>query len=235
MPNTDSNGYTFFYATVMTLLVAVSLATVATGLKPMQDIEIALAKKQAILNSVSPVEDKTLVDAEYAKRIEPLVIDASGAPVQGANAFDIDIRKEYKKDPKDRQLPLYIYKFDDGKKSYIMPLHGAGLWDAIWGYVALESDFNTIMGTAFDHKGETPGLGAEITKPWFQGQFIGKKLTDEQGGYAFDILKGRGNNIDGKAHVVDGMSGATITGDGVEVMLEKGYGSYQAYFKTLGS
>jgi len=89
---------------------------------------------------------------------------------------------------------------------------------------------NTIAGASYDHAGETPGLGAEITKPWFQQQFIGKQLS-EAGKYNFKILKGKGNDIDGKPHVVDGMSGATITGDGVGEMIEKGYNAYTAFFK----
>ena len=219
----------------MTLIVAVSLASVATSLKPMQEKEEALDKKKQILGSVAPMEDKSLVDAEYAKRIEAKVVDMKGNEIAGANAFDIELRKEYRKPAEKRQLPVYIYKNDDGTKNYIMPLHGAGLWDEVWGYIALDGDLNTISGATYDHKGETPGLGAEITKPWFQNQFIGKQLTDSQGKYAFDILKGKGNDIQGKVHLVDGMSGATITGDGVEAMIEKGYKAYNSFFKKAGS
>jgi len=232
MADINSNKYTLFYVALMTLIVAVSLAFLATELKPRQEAEEALEKKKQILNSVSSIQDKAIVEGEYNKRIKELVVDAQGKPVTDINAFDIDIKKEYRKPVEERQLPVYIYTGDDNAKNYIIPLYGNGLWDAIWGFVALKQDLNTIAGTSFDHKGETPGLGAEITKDWFQGQFVGKELQ-KNGTYAFDILKGRGNAIEGKANLVDGMSGATITGDGVEDMIKKGYDSYQAYFKTV--
>ncbi len=232
MADINSNKYTIGYVVVMTLIVAISLAFMATELKPRQQAEEALEKKKQILNSVSDIQDKSIVEKEYPKLIKEVVVDAQGKPVEGVNAFDIDIKKEYRKPASERQLPVYIYSGDGNAKSYIIPLHGNGLWDEIWGFVALKDDFNTIVGTSFDHKGETPGLGAEITKDWFQSQFVGKKLEDGKA-YAFDILKGRGNAIEGKVHLVDGMSGATITGDGVEDMIEKGYKSYQAYFKTV--
>ncbi len=232
MADINSNNYTLGYVAVMTLIVAVSLAFLATSLKPLQDAEEALEKKKQILNSVSTVEDKSLVEAEYGKRIQELVVDAaSGKIVEGATAFDIDIKKEYKKPATERQMPIYIYTGDDKSKKYILPLFGNGLWDDIWGFLALKEDFNTIAGTSFDHKGETPGLGAEITKEWFQKQFIDKYLA-EQNAYALKVLKGKGNKISDNPYAVDGMSGATITGDGVQDMIEKGYKSYQAYFKA---
>ncbi|MEZ4885010.1 MAG: NADH:ubiquinone reductase (Na(+)-transporting) subunit C [Chitinophagales bacterium] len=232
MADINSNNYTVGYVALMTLIVAVVLAFLATELKPRQDAEEALEKKKQILNSVSDIADKSIVEGEYSKRIKEVVVDAQGKPVEGVNAFDIDIKKEYRKPMSDRQLPVYIYSGDNNAKSYIIPLYGNGLWDEIWGFLALKEDFNTIAGTSFDHKGETPGLGAEITKDWFQDQFVGKQLQTN-GTYAFDILKGRGNAIEGKANLVDGMSGATITGNGVEDMLQKGYSSYQAYFKNV--
>lgn len=232
MADINSNNYTLGYVAVMTLIVAVSLAFLATSLKPLQDAEEALEKKKQILNSVSPIEDKSIVEGEYGKRIQELVVDAaSGKIVEGATAFDINIKKEYKKPANERKMPVYIYTGDDKTKKYILPLFGNGLWDDIWGFVALKDDFNTILGTSFDHKGETPGLGAEITKEWFQKQFVGKQMA-KQNAYALAVLKGRGNAIEGKPFQVDGMSGATITGDGVQDMIEKGYNSYQAYFKS---
>lgn len=231
MANTNSNAYTVTYAVIMTLLVAVSLAAVATGLKPLQEKEEALDKKKQILNSVSAIADKSLVEAEYAKRITEKVVDANGKEVAGAVAFDIDLRKEYRKPAAERQLPLYLYKNDDGSQSYIMPLHGAGLWDEIWGFVALQKDANTIVGASYGHAGETPGLGAEMTQPWFQDQFKGKQLANSKGEFELKVLKGKGNPIDGKPYAVDGMSGATITGDGVQAMIDKGYKSYEPFFK----
>ena len=233
MANTNSNGYTFGYAAVMTLIVAVALAGVSMGLKPMQDEAMALDKKMQILNAVTSVTDKAEVTKLYGERVTEVVINEQGKEVQGAVAFDIEMKKEYRKPSTERKLPLYIYK-EGSKTSYIMPLHGAGLWDEIWGFVALDGDLNTVVGTTFDHKGETPGLGAEISKPWFQDQFKGKKLADN-GQFKLKVLKGKGNPIDGKPYDVDGMSGATITGDGIQDMIAKGYKSYLAYFKQKKS
>jgi len=235
MANTNSNAYTFTYATIMTLIVALALAGVSTLLKPLQDAARALDKKTQILNAVTTVE-KEAADAAYAKSIKELVVKEDGSVIDGAVAFDLDLRKEYKKDASKRQLPLYVYTNDAGAKNYIIPLSGAGLWDAIGGFIALESDLNTIAGSSFNHVGETPGLGAEIATPWFQGQFKGRKFNDASKKYALDVLKGKGNKIEPieqYANKVDGISGATITCDGVENMLKKGYDSYAAYFKTI--
>lgn len=229
MANIDSNGYTFGYAIVMTLVVAIALAGVSTGLRPIQKKEEDIDKKKSILNAVAPITDKSLVEAEYAKRIKEIVVDASGKEVSGVSAFDIEIKKEYKKPVSERKLPLYVYTTDSNEKNYILPLHGAGLWDEIWGFVAVKGDFNTVIGSAYDHKGETPGLGAEIKTDWFQNQFKGKKLAKDNE-FALKILKGKGNPIEGKPFQVDGISGATITGDGVQDMLVKGYNSYTKYF-----
>ena len=227
MADVNSNGYTFIYAIIMTLLVAVSLALAAYGLKPMQQKSIELDKKRSILNAVTSIQDKAKIVMEYDSKIQEVVIDAQGNPVTGIQAFDIDMKKAYKMSDSERKMPLYVYD-EGGKKKYIMPLHGAGLWDEIWGFVALEEDMNTIAGASFDHKGETPGLGAEITKEWFTTQFKGKQLANK-GNFGLKILKGKNNDIKGKPFVVDGMSGATITGDGVQDMIEKGYNKYLPY------
>ncbi len=225
----NSNSYTFLYATIMTLIVAVSLAAVATGLKPMQLQQEELQIKQSILASVMPKPDKAIVQDLYNKSIKEVVISPAGKVIEGVNTKDIELRKEYKKPESEQQLPLYIYE-KDGKKNYIMPLYGAGLWDAISGYVALDDNKKTIAGAVFDHVGETPGLGAEITKPWFQDQFKGRSLYDGSGKFvSVDVLKGRGNDLSKSNTVVDGMSGATITGDGVEDMIRKGVKNYLSY------
>lgn len=231
MANTNSNGYTFGYAAIMTLIVAVALAGVASGLKPIQKKSEDLDKKTSILNAVISV-DKTEAEAMYDSRIKEVVVNEKGEIVEGVKAFDIELKKEYRKPAAERNLPLYVYTGEDAKKLYIVPLHGAGLWDEIWGYVAVNADGNTLSGSSFDHKGETPGLGAEITKAWFQEQFQGKKLANESGDYQLVVMKGKGNKeVATNPYKVDGMSGATITGDGVQDMIEKGYNSYNAYFK----
>ena len=119
-------------------------------------------------------------------------------------------------------------------KYYIVPLRGAGLWDAIWGYIALEDDMTTIKGAVFDHKGETAGLGAEITQQWFQDRFKGEKIYDAEG-VLVGINVSKTNNdpqgADKEDHEVDAISGATITGDGVTDMISERLAHYTPYFK----
>ena len=177
-----SNRYTFIYAVVFTTILAVVLAVTATGLRPMQEANEARAKKQAILGSVTEVNNETL-EADYEKYISELVIRNDGNEVGDAVAFDIDITKESKKAEEERLLPIYVYE-NGGDKKYIVPMQGSGLWGPISAYLALEDDLNTISGVVFDHQGETPGLGAEITAAFFQEQYAGKQLFDPTGTFS---------------------------------------------------
>ena len=147
-------------------------------------------------------------------------------------AEEVDMAKEKKKPAEDRALPLYVYTAPDGKQYYIVTVRGNGLWDEIWGNIALEDDLKTIAGVSFDHKGETPGLGAEIkdNKGWYS-QYIGKKIYDEQGNFtSVNAIKGGAKNTE---HEVDGISGATITADGVNAMMDTGLQLYETYFNKL--
>jgi Na+-transporting NADH:ubiquinone oxidoreductase subunit C len=121
----------------------------------------------------------------------------------------------------------------DGLK-YIFPLYGAGLWGPIWGFVALNDDMNTIYGANFDHQGETPGLGAEISTPMFEDPFVGKKIFDESGTLVSIIVAKVGQNAP-EEHKVDGISGGTITSKGLEKMLIDDFTTYQEFFKKKKS
>ncbi|MCB0597465.1 MAG: NADH:ubiquinone reductase (Na(+)-transporting) subunit C, partial [Phaeodactylibacter sp.] len=130
----------------------------------------------------------------------------------------------------ERRLPLYIYEHN-GEKFYILSVRGNGLWDEIWGNIALKSDGNTIAGAAFDHKGETPGLGAEIKdNPSFPAQFEGKKIYEDGQFVSVKVRKGGAKN---KEHEVDAISGATVTSDGVTEMLYRGIEYYQPFLKEV--
>lgn len=232
--NTNSNGYTIFFAIASTLFVAVLLSGLSTGLKERQAEQVLLDTKYNILNSVSDA-DKITTNELFDKNIESVVVDGNGKVKTDADALDLvrNLKKELDKSDKSAQrFPLFVYS--GGKeKEYIIPLFGAGLWDAIGGYVALEKDFNTIAGTVFTHVGETPGLGAEISKDWFQDQFVGERLMDGNSFKSVAVLKGK-NNVQAKEskYAVDGISGATITGDGVDAMLKKCLANYLSYFKN---
>ena len=131
---------------------------------------------------------------------------------------------------KEKELPLYICTFDNSEKVYIVPVHGAGLWGPIWGYVALQSDFNTIYGATFDHKGETPGLGADINTTWFGGQFTGKQIFKDGEFCSVEVVKGGADKSN--PHQVDAISGGTITSKGLEKMLLDSFGDYLDFFKS---
>jgi len=229
--NTESNGYTIGFAIVMTMIVALVLSGMSTGLKERQQAQVLLDNKFNIVNSVESI-DKTVATERYEAAIKEVVIDVNGKEVSGVNALDINLGKELKKDPAEQRFPLYIYTTPENKKQYIIPLFGAGLWDAIGGYIALQDDFTTVAGTVFTHVAETPGLGAEISKPWFQDQFKGEQLMENGTYKGIKVMKSKGNALAKTSEYhVDGISGATITGDGVDVMLDKCLKNYQAYFK----
>ena len=148
------------------------------------------------------------------------------------------LRKNYKVDPNDRLYPVFLFKGESGDvEAYILPIYGNGLWDVIWGYIALDKDLNTIKGAVFDHRGETPGLGARIAETAVQARFVGRKVYDQDGGLVgVNMLKGEGNPPEAlDDHHVDGLAGATITARGVNNMLFNYLEHYQNYLKKISS
>lgn len=230
-----STRYIFIFVTVLTTVVALILSLLATGLKPIHDRNEAVYNKKAILSAIESNLDAKAsamsaeqVQAIFDNQIEQIVVDMNGNVIDGITAEEIDMAREKKKPVADQRLPIYIYNSQAGK-IYIVSVRGSGLWDEIWGSIALEDDFNTIAGAAFDHKGETPGLGAEIKdNPKFPAQFVGKKLYNENGEFvSVEVKKG---GIREPAHQVDAISGSTITGNGVTEMLDRGLQYYEPYF-----
>ena len=226
----NSNGYTFLFAAIMVVVVGALLAFAATSLKDLQDENVKKEKMQNILASVGVVVEREQAPNQFTSVIkEQLALKSDGSVDESAKAFDIDLKSELSKSVEEQRFPLYVAE-QDGKKFYIVPLRGAGLWDAIWGYVALEEDLNTIKGTVFDHKGETPGLGAEITQKWFQDRFVGEKIMN-QSGEIVGVTVAKGNTDPSKDdNKVDAISGATITGDGVTNMIKERLSNYKNYF-----
>jgi Na+-transporting NADH:ubiquinone oxidoreductase subunit C len=165
--------------------------------------------------------------------VKQITLDNNGNEIKSVKAFDLDLKPEIKK-PADKQLyPLFIAS-KDGKNYYVIPLYGKGLWDDIWGYVALEPDMRTIYGIKFGHKSETPGLGAEITEKWFENRFIGEKLFDESGNFTgIDLVKNLEDKQNKDDSKVDAISGATLTSNGVEQMINERVKHYENYFKKL--
>ena len=182
--------------------------------------------------------DKTVIDKAFNQYIkQQLSLKYDGTVDETVDAFTLDLKKELKKPIKEQRFPIYIAE-KDGKKFYIIPLFGAGLWDSIWGYIALGEDKNTILGAKFDHKAETPGLGAEINENWFGEMFIGKKILKDSNldftaeGNFVSVAVVKGGTPDDNLHGVDGISGGTITCDAVSKMVHERMSNYLLYFQN---
>tara|TARA_B100000963_G_scaffold331114_1_gene321667 strand:+ start:152 stop:856 length:705 start_codon:yes stop_codon:yes gene_type:complete len=228
----NSNSYTFGFAVLMVFVVGSLLALASQGLKARQEKNATDKKMMSILSAINIDATRENAQELYNK----YVIDSkiiSGKDLS-ADAFDVDIKKEFRDKNirvSDRNYPLYVCD-KDGEKFYIIPVVGTGLWGPIWGFVALESDFKTIYGATFDHKSETPGLGAEIKYASYSDQYTGETISDTTGSFQPIIVvkDGSGSGINSK---VDGITGGTITSKGVEEMTTRTLEVYVNYFKSL--
>ena len=223
-------------------------------LKPAQDKQVELDTKKKILGAVmdiSTFKTPEEVFSLYKDRVKSIVVDIKGeiisvdAKGNPLIAEKVNAQKNHKIDREERLYPIYMIlnELDPNVvEAYVFPMFGLGLWDWISGYVALESDLNTVKGVAFDHKGETPGLGARITEEKVRHRYNenkdkisieeykeNKKIFSDDGNLeSITMVKGEG--ITGLSmHEVDGLSGATITAKGVNKMLKEYLGCYQSF------
>ncbi|MDB2462957.1 Na(+)-translocating NADH-quinone reductase subunit C [Algibacter sp.] len=244
--NTDKNSYTIIFAVAMVLVVGSLLAFTASSLRPNIDENKRMEKQQNILYAMGVNENEGTGDVtfigtdkvadEFTKYIKQQLVIENGVAKEDENAYLIDIKKEQAnaKNEGTRRLPLFVGE-KDGKTFYIAPIRGKGLWDAIWGYIALDKNM-VVQGVFFDHAGETPGLGANIKQRYFMDDFTGEYVLSDSGAFK-GIAVAKGNN-DPKNEIkddyeVDALAGATITGDGVSAMIKKDLKLYLPYFKTL--
>jgi Na+-transporting NADH:ubiquinone oxidoreductase subunit C len=234
-----SNAYILKFTVIMCVICAVVLAFETTALAPIHAKNEAVFNKRAILGALGSNLPKPLAEMSdeevltlFEKNIQQFAVKADGNATEGKDAaIKIDLSQEKKKPEAERQFPLFVYTGDKGT-FYLVAVRGSGLWDEIWGTLALEGDMNTVAGTSFDHKAETPGLGAEIKdNPKFSGQFVGRKLFDDKGNFV-SVKVRKGGAVD-KTHEVDAISGATITSKGVSEMLHRGIGYYLPYLAKL--
>lgn len=241
---TDSNVYTVLFAIGMVIVVGALLAFTAASLRPTIAKNAELEKQQNILYAMGVNENdessvqfvSTDVAPElFKKYITKQLVIQDGQVTEDDQAYLIDIKKEKaKSNPSERRLPLLIGE-KDGKTYYIAPIRGKGLWDAIWAYIAMDENM-VIQGAYFDHKGETPGLGANIKERFFMDDFIGEHLLDANGnfkGVAVSKSNADPTNQDKTDNEVDAIAGATITGNGVAAMLKNDLSLYVPYFKNL--
>jgi len=242
---TDKNSYTVIFAIGMVVIVGSLLAGVFGATKPLITINEEIEKQQNILYAMgvnnNDGTNATFVSTKeapelFGKYIKKQLVIEDGEVKEDPKAYLIDVKKQQAnaKAGKVRRLPLFVGE-KDGKTFYIAPIRGKGLWDAIWGYVAMDEDM-VVQGAYFDHKGETPGLGANIKQRFFMDDFIGEHLLDKDGNFK-GIVVAKGNadpkNMDKMDNEVDAIAGATITGDGVTAMIKKDLKLYLPYFQNL--
>ena len=258
--NKDSNTYTIVFAFMLVVIVGGLLAFVSVALKPLQQENLKNEKKQNILNSIPSLKSIERGDAgkEFEKFVkERMILDHNGDVIEGTiknaseeidpkdelDAFNVDLLKQYRnKDLKEQEkrYPLFILEVEN-KEYYVIPVMGKGLWDAIWGFISIKDDNITIAGAIFDHKAETPGLGAEINRDSFEDQFKGLKFGQVVSGYSGEIKNMDLNafksiavvkpgSIKDESSEVNGISGGTFTSVGVEEMIHRTMLVYYKYF-----
>jgi len=217
----------------MVFVVAASLSIAATSLQPMQNENVRQEKMQNILSTIGIECTRAEAEKLYNKHIvEEITLNNEGEKVQEVRAFNVSLAKQMDKPIEEQVFPMYKAQYK-GATNYVIPLRGKGLWDAIWGYVALEENFNTIQGVIFDHKGETAGLGAEITRDWFQENFRNEKIFNDEGELVgVKVTKGYSQPENKDDNKVDAISGATITSDGVTDMMQERLKNYLPYMKS---
>ena len=244
--NTNSNVYTIIYTTIVVVVVAAVLAVAAMAFKPMQtaNIKAETLSQMMVAAGLGTMDefqeignDNVLV--RYSENIsEAFTVNLDGDKVSDlkTDKDNIELVDNFK--PQDvaiknhGEATLPVYRFKSG--ATVIPIYGAGLWGPVWGYIALDTDFQTILGVYFDHSGETPGLGSKIKDdPEFQAQFIGKSFDLADAANPFDIIKGgapEGNN-----HAVDAISGSTMTCRGLDTGIDLWVGAYSNYLKAAAA
>ena len=234
--------YIFFYITVLTVIVAILLSAAALVLQPYQQANINNEKMMNILQAADVNVEGANVQELFDKDcVKMMLVDAKGEVVEECTkdftkfrAFSMNLKDELYKRDNGQDFVLPIIVINNGKENVnVIQLQGAGLWGPIWGYIGMSSDFQNVVGVVFDHKSETPGLGAEITTEKFRSQFQGKTIFSGGEFVSIDVVKGGVANLaaDLQKHSVDAISGGTITSQGVNKMIENVLGSYLPYIE----
>ena len=246
--NTEKNTYTLLFAVGLVVIVGTLLAAIDSSLKDKIRINKILEKQQNILYAIGINENEgnsvnfiaaDKAEQEFNKYITKQIYIQGDQVIEDDKAYLIDVKKQkaLAKDPSHkRKLPLFIAN-KDGRNLYVAPIRGKGLWDAIWAYVSVDENM-IIRGIYFDHKAETPGLGANIKQRFFMDDFIGESLLDTQGNFK-GVTVSKTNldpkNEDKYDNEVDAIAGSTITGDGVTAMIRSDLSLNQPYFNSLNN
>jgi len=243
--NTDKNVYTVVFAAVMVVVVGSILAFLASSLSGRIDENMRFEKQQNILYAMGVNENEgkgsvsfvptDVVEEEFSKYIKEQLVIKGDEILNNDEAYLIDVKKQLALASKGQtpELPLFIGE-KDGKKFYIIPMYGKGLWDAIWGFIALDNNM-VVQGVYFDHKGETPGLGANINQRYFMDDFEGESIMSGTRYAGISVAKGNNDPLNNTKddNEVDALAGATITGNGVSAMIKETVNLYKDYLQTI--
>ena len=236
----SENNKIVVFVLALCAVVALTLTGIRQATATMAEENEKVFNRRAILSALAdnldtPVDalDDDRVNELFENQIEQYAVNMEGQIVEDMMAEELDLSEEKKKPEPDRMLPIYVYN-KGGEKYYIISVRGNGLWDEIWGNIALQSDLSTIAGASFDHAGETPGLGAEIKdNPTFPSRFKGKSIYRAYNDTYTGVVLKKGGAAADDQYAVDGISGATVTADGVTEMLNRGIAYYEPYLRKL--
>lgn len=235
--NKESNGYVITFSVVLVLVVSVMLVTVFSITKEKIDLNQKLEKMQNILAATNIIVDRENAESAYNETIvDAFALTETGeVKLKGDKdaIFNIDLANELSKPEGEKLFPVFVANKNDST-FYILGMRGKGLWDAIWGYVSLNSDMKTVYSASFDHKGETAGLGAEIKESWFTQKFTNKKIVNENGEFVSVSVIKKGT-APASEYNVDGISGGTLTSDGLSAMLKMFFSAFYEYSKKVSS
>ncbi|MCB9870502.1 MAG: NADH:ubiquinone reductase (Na(+)-transporting) subunit C [Planctomycetes bacterium] len=256
----NSGVYVLGFAGAVCVVMAAGLAATFNGLKTRIDKNVLFDKQRNVLIACGlydPASPKSQADLEdlFKKRVEVKVLEFFTSEVkteyrergekktrteqkitraEETKLSLAEMAKAKRSEPNRKLGEMYLAKGDDGRRLYCLPISGYGLWSTLYGFLALESDRNTVVGITFYKHGETPGLGGEVEKPWWQKNWKGRTTHDTSGNLVgITVLKGQGNDLSSQPHAVDGISGATITSNGVSKFVRADLRRYEPYFKSL--
>jgi len=226
---------TITFAAIVCVTCSLLLSGTAAVLKNLQDENKAFDVQRNIVKAFGvSIEGATResIQTTFKENITEMVIDAeTGAVIEGLTVAELTSEElKYK-----TKLPLYTWTENGAVTKYAFPVSGKGLWSMLYGYLSLNSDLETVAGISFFKHGETPGLGAEIEKDWFQEQFPGKRIYADEQPLKFVVTKGDSTKLpaDQQIRTVDGISGATLTGNGVQNLINAEAERYSTYFNSI--
>jgi Na+-transporting NADH:ubiquinone oxidoreductase subunit C len=228
MSTPKGDGYVIFFAAVVCVICSLMLSAAASMLKKPQDYNKEIDRKMNVLKAfgvaIRDDEGRRITAPEVEKYFTDHIEEATVDGATGQIAPD--------RASATTPLPLYVWKENGVTVKYAFPISGKGLWSTIKGYLALDQDLSTIAGVTFYEHGETPGLGAECETDWFQANFRGKKVFENGKRLRFEVVKGKmaDKYPQGNDHAVDGISGATLTGNGITRFINADLDKYEPYF-----